>query len=116
MDSSAVVDVTDRLPAASDVQAAGLGAPPAACSLGTLGPGSCAVVLSVGSRTAPLTALERRLLELGFVHGEQVEVLAAAPGGDPFVVRIGSTTLALRRREVQAVWVELKAHHDRDER
>jgi hypothetical protein len=44
------------------------------------------------------------------VHGEQVEILAEArPGRDPFVVRVGHTTLALRRREAQSVWVEL--HH-----
>ena len=58
------------------------------CSLSTLLLKARAVVRSVGSRKAPLTALERRLLELGFVHGEHVEVLAAAPGGDPFVVRV----------------------------
>jgi Fe2+ transport system protein FeoA len=56
-----------------------------------------------------LSALERRLLEFGFVHGEQVEILAEArPGRDPFVVRVGHTTLALRRREAQSVWVELQ--------
>ncbi len=64
--------------------------------------------MSVGSSATPLSALERRLLEFGFVHGEQVEILAEArPGRDPFVVRVGHTTLALRRREVQSVWVEL---------
>ena len=31
----------------------------------------------------------------------------AWPGRDPFVVRIGQTTLALRRREAESVWVEL---------
>ena len=66
--------------------------------------------MSVGSSTAPLSALERRLLEFGFVHGEQVEILAEArPGRDPFVVRVGHTTLAMRRREAQSVWVDL--HH-----
>jgi len=66
--------------------------------------------VSVGSSTAPLSALERRLLEFGFVHGEQVEILAEArPGRDPFVVRVGHTTLAMRRREAQSVWIEL--HH-----
>ena len=66
--------------------------------------------MSVGSSTAPLSALERRLLEFGFVHGEQVEILAEArPGRDPFVVRVGHTTLAMRRREAQSVWIEL--HH-----
>ena len=29
------------------------------------------------------------------------------PGGDPFVVRVGTTTFALRRREVETVWVEV---------
>jgi ferrous iron transport protein A len=67
-------------------------------------------VVSVGSGATPLSALERRLLEFGFVHGEQIEILAEArPGRDPFVVRIGHTTIALRRREAQSVWVEL--HH-----
>jgi ferrous iron transport protein A len=65
--------------------------------------------VGVGSSTAPLSALERRLLEFGFVSGERVEILAEArPGRDPFVVRVGQTTLALRRREAQSVWVELE--------
>jgi ferrous iron transport protein A len=54
------------------------------------------------------TTLERRLMELGFVAGEHIEILAEArPGRDPFVVRIGTTTFALRRHEVETVWVEL---------
>jgi len=82
---------------------------PGFVSLAALPPGTCASVVGVGSSTAPLSALERRLLELGFVHGEQIEVLAEArPGRDPFVVRVGHTTLALRRREAQSVWVELQ--------
>jgi ferrous iron transport protein A len=47
-------------------------------------------------------------MELGFVTGEHIEILAEArPGRDPFVVRIGTTTFALRRHEVETVWVEL---------
>jgi len=54
------------------------------------------------------TTLERRLMELGFVTGERVEILTEArPGRDPFIVRVGTTTFALRRREVETVWVEL---------
>ena len=80
-------------------------------SLAALSPGTSARVVSVGSGSATLSPLERRLLELGFVHGEQVEILAEArPGRDPFVVRVGHTTLALRRREVQSVCVELQHH------
>jgi ferrous iron transport protein A len=82
---------------------------PGFVSLAALPPGTRGSVVGVGSSTTALSALERRLLELGFVHGEQVEVLAEArPGRDPFVVRIGHTTLALRRREAQSVWIELQ--------
>ena len=82
---------------------------PGFVSLAALPPGTKGSVVSVGSSAAPLSALERRLLELGFVHGEHVEILAEArPGRDPFVVRVGHTTLALRRHEAQSVWVELQ--------
>ena len=87
----------------------GLALSPGFVSLSSLPPGTRGSVVSVGSSTAPLSALERRLLEFGFVHGEDVEVVAEArPGRDPFVVRVGHTTLALRRREVESVWVELQ--------
>lgn len=75
-------------------------------SLSRLRPGDGGVVLRVGSLGADLTPLERRLLELGFANGEGLEVIAEArPGGDPFVVRLGTTTLALRRCEAESVWV-----------
>src|SRR2546421_5573293 len=81
---------------------------PGFVSLAALPPGTTARVVGVGSIASALSALERRLLEFGFVNGEQVEILAEArPGRDPFVVRVGNTTLALRRREAQSVWVEL---------
>lgn len=77
-------------------------------SLSVLSPGATASVVSVGSgKGDSFTSIERRLIELGFVHGEHVEVIAQAmPGGDPFVVRVGTSTFALRRREVESVWVE----------
>lgn len=78
---------------------------PGYVNLSALAPRTTAVVKSVGPTSA---GLERRLIELGFVNGERVEVLTqAAPGGDPFVLRVGDTTFALRRREVATVWVEL---------
>ncbi len=86
----------------------GLALDPGFVSLAALPPGTTGRVVSVGSAAAALSALERRLLEFGFVNGEQVEILAEArPGRDPFVVRVGHTTLALRRREAQSVWIEL---------
>ncbi len=87
----------------------GLAFEPGFVSLAALPPGTTARVVGVGSIASALSALERRLLEFGFVNGEQVEILAEArPGRDPFVVRIGHTTLALRRREAQSVWVEIQ--------
>jgi ferrous iron transport protein A len=50
--------------------------------------------------------LERRLLELGFVEGADVEILHEGPlGRDPIAVRVNNTTIALRRREAMAVLV-----------
>jgi ferrous iron transport protein A len=88
---------------------AGLALDPGFVSLAALPPGSAGRVVAVGARAGILSPLERRLLEFGFVSGEQVEILAEArPGRDPFVVRVGHTTLALRRREAESIWVELR--------
>jgi ferrous iron transport protein A len=47
-----------------------------------------------------------RLLELGFVEGESLRVVAQGfPGHEPIAVRIGSTTFALRRFEADHVMV-----------
>jgi ferrous iron transport protein A len=87
---------------------AGLALDPGFVSLAALPPGTRGRVVGVGSGTRVLSPLERRLLEFGFVGGEEVQILAEArPGRDPFVVRVGQTTLALRRHEAQSVWVEL---------
>ena len=48
----------------------------------------------------------RRLLELGFVPGEALQVVATAwPSGDPMAVRVGAGVFALRRREARSVIV-----------
>lgn len=47
-----------------------------------------------------------RLLELGFIEGEPLRVVAHGyPGGEPIAVRIGNTTFALRRFEADHVLV-----------
>ena len=64
--------------------------------------------IEVGQGAHGLTAaeLERRLLELGFVEGAEVEILHEGPlGHDPIAVRLNDTTIALRRREAMAVFV-----------
>src|SRR3954462_2597427 len=52
-------------------------------------------------------ALGQRLLEMGLMEGEQVEVLGFAPFGDPIEVRLGDYRLSLRKREAARVAVEL---------
>jgi len=50
---------------------------------------------------------ERWLEEIGFLPGEPVSVMARGlPGGDPLVVRIGTSTFALRCAEAECVQVE----------
>lgn len=48
----------------------------------------------------------QRLVELGFVHGAEVEVVESMwPSGDPLAVRVRGSTFALRRAEAAAVMV-----------
>ena len=59
-----------------------------------------------GGTGLPGEELERRLIELGFVEGADVELLHQGLfGGDPIAVRVAHTTVALRRREAMAVLV-----------
>ena len=47
-----------------------------------------------------------RLLEIGFLPGERVRVIAQGyPGRDPLAVRVGHTTFALRRHEAALIRV-----------
>lgn len=49
-----------------------------------------------------------RLLEIGFLPGEEVRVIAHGfPGHDPLAVRVGHTTFALRSHEAALVRVRL---------
>lgn len=48
-----------------------------------------------------------RLLEIGFLPGETVQVVARGGwGGDPIAVRVGQATFALRRQEASMVQVQ----------
>ena len=81
-------------------------------SLGSLRKGARGVVTDVRDDAQSLgdeahSTVSRRLLELGFIPGEAIEVVAEIwPGGDPIAVRLGNTTFALRRREATAVMVQ----------
>ena len=49
-----------------------------------------------------------RLLEIGFLPGEPVRVMARGfPSNDPLAVRVGHTTFALRSREAALIRVSL---------
>lgn len=48
--------------------------------------------------------LRRRLLDLGFVAGNTVEVLRRSPLGDPTAYRVSNTTIALRREESDLIY------------
>jgi ferrous iron transport protein A len=82
-------------------------------SLATLRKGARGVVNRVHNDGQSLgdeaqSTVSRRLLELGFVPGELIEVIEEIwPGGDPIAVRVGNTTFALRRREAGSVFVDL---------
>jgi Fe2+ transport system protein FeoA len=68
-------------------------------TLDQLRAGDRARIESVGG--AP--ALVQRFLELGLMEGEEIEVLALAPLGDPIEIRCGASRLSLRRREAAEV-------------
>ncbi len=47
--------------------------------------------------------LVSRLQELGFIRGEPVKVRGRAPFGEPLLVEVRGTTIALRKREAQCI-------------
>ena len=70
-----------------------------------------AQVLGVrASTTGDEREIALRLLEIGFLPGEDVRIIAhGSPGRDPLAVRIGRSTFALRRHEAALVGVKLQA-------
>jgi ferrous iron transport protein A len=51
--------------------------------------------------------LTQRLLEMGLLEGEEVEVVGFAPLGDPMEIRLRDYRLSLRRREAARILVNL---------
>lgn len=67
--------------------------------------------LRVGQRASVATidgdsALVQRLLEMGLLEGEEVELLGVAPLGDPIEIRLRDYRLCLRRNEAARVLVQ----------
>ena len=78
-----------------------------AVPLSSLRPGAEATVAAVlAPRQAQDNELALRLIEIGFLPGERVRVVARGrPGDEPIAVRLGQTTFALRRFEADFVSV-----------
>lgn len=67
-----------------------------------------AIITSVSPVVGGADAISlRRMAEIGFLAGENIQVVARIPGGDPLAVRIGSSTFALRRREALSIQVRM---------
>ena len=67
-------------------------------------------VVDLASSEGEDESLLLRLMEIGFLPGESVRVVATGfPGPDPLAVRIGQATFALRRHEASQVLVKLEA-------
>jgi ferrous iron transport protein A len=49
----------------------------------------------------------QRLMEMGMLEGDEVELIGFAPLGDPLEVRLGDYRLSLRRAEASRVEVQL---------
>lgn len=65
-----------------------------------------AISVSSEASDLPVGELERRLIELGFTEGAQVEILHEGLfGRDPIAVRVNDATVAIRRREAMAILV-----------
>ena len=77
------------------------------CLLDELRDEQDATVVEVRSSEGELPAeLLRRLIEIGFLPGERVRVVArGVPGGTPLAVRVGTSTFALRKAEARCVQV-----------
>lgn len=52
-------------------------------------------------------AFRQRLLEMGLVRGERIEVKRVAPLGDPIEYSIKDYRLSMRKREAESVLVEV---------
>lgn len=72
-------------------------------------PGRTPAIVESVEDHGPNDAIARRLRELGFVDGEEVQIVAKGPlGAEPLLVQVGFTRFALRRSE--AARVRLRAN------
>ena len=77
---------------------------PSTCRLNQLGIGCRGSVVTVGGDVD----LRRRLLEMGFTSGADVQVIRRAPLGDPIEFRLRGYCLSLRDEQAQHVMISMR--------
>ena len=78
-------------------------------SLDTLRPGHTAII----SELDGADEAARRLMELGLLPGERIELIGRAPLGDPLAVLIRGTRVALRMRDARRIRIHMPAWRHR---
>jgi Fe2+ transport system protein FeoA len=76
---------------------------PKTCGLNQLGVGCRGCVVAVGGDAD----LRRRLMEMGFTCGADVQVIRRAPLGDPIEFRLRGYCLSLRDEQAQHVRIAM---------
>jgi Fe2+ transport system protein FeoA len=71
-------------------------------TINNLTPGDSAVITEI---TAP-GQIRQRFMDLGLFEGAKVEMLCSAPLGDPILIRVLGTMLALRRSEAATIVID----------
>lgn len=75
----------------------------AAATLADLAPGHSAMIVDICDEANP--SMARRLFDLGFAPGVEVEVVRRAPLADPVVFRLAGYDIALRRAQARCIRV-----------
>lgn len=72
-------------------------------TIDTLQKGEKAVILSFDDAIIPL-----KLIEMGCMEGNFVEVIQIAPLGDPIFLSVNDTKLAIRKEMASRIFVEIQ--------
>jgi len=74
-------------------------------NLAKLKPGEKGTITAIGS----IGPLKRRLMDMGVLVGEEVQMVKVAPLGDPLEIRVKSYSLSLRKKEAEGIAIEVKS-------
>ncbi|MBE8222295.1 MAG: ferrous iron transport protein A [Bdellovibrionales bacterium] len=50
--------------------------------------------------------IKTRLIELGFISGHSFKIIEQLSFGDPFIVEVQGTTVALRKKELECIQIQ----------